>query len=98
MRSGVHGQVDQQREVLPGAKADRIAIRGEQCRVTQTAEIPSRLHKDRIVRGFQIMRPDKLSVNSATELLAKVPECDRSGLTYPVVYRAMLQACGLRIQ
>jgi hypothetical protein len=51
--------------VLPGSKADRVAIGSEECRMTQTAEVTSRLHKDHIVRGFQIMRPDKLSVNSA---------------------------------
>ena len=51
--------------MLPGPKADRIAIRCEECRMTQAAEIPLRLHKRRIVRRFQIMRPDKHSVNSA---------------------------------
>lgn len=55
--------------MLPGSKADGVAIRGEECRMTQTAEIPSRLHKHRIVRGFQIMRPDKLSVNSGWQFI-----------------------------
>jgi len=49
--------------MLPGSKADEVAIRGEECRMTQTAEIPSRLHKHRIVRGFQRLC---VQINSAS--------------------------------
>jgi hypothetical protein len=49
--------------VLSRPKADELAVGCKECRMTQAAEVPTRLHKDRIVRGFQIMRPDKLSVN-----------------------------------
>ena len=65
MGSGIYGEIDQEREVLPGSKANRVAVWSEECRMTQAAEIPSRLHKHRVVRGFQSMRPDKHSVNSA---------------------------------
>jgi hypothetical protein len=49
--------------MLPRSKPDELAVRCKECRMAQAAEVPTRLHKDRIVRGFQIMRPDKLSVN-----------------------------------
>jgi hypothetical protein len=49
--------------MLSGPKADELAVGCKECRVTQAAEVPTRLHKDRIVRGFQSMRRDKLSVN-----------------------------------
>jgi hypothetical protein len=51
MRLRIHREVDQKRKMFAGAKANSLAVGSEECRMTQAAEIPSRLHRVSLVTG-----------------------------------------------
>jgi hypothetical protein len=62
--TGLHGEVDQKSEMLPGAKTDRFAGGGEEGGLTQATEVPLRFHcGSHMQTDMQSMQAAQLIVN-----------------------------------